>query len=230
VRRRINQRLMRSGVTIVDPATTFIDADVAIGIDTRVEPFTTISGATVIGEHCQIGPQSIIEDTQIGDGCHILASTVERAVLGNHVDIGPYSHLRPGAWLDDDVHVGNYVEIKNSTLRSGTKAGHVSYIGDASVGENVNIGAGTITANYDGVNKHRTTIGDRAFIGTNSSLRAPVTIGDGAVVGAGSVVTHDVAPGTTVAGVPARPMVGHERGPDAPGGKRTSSADKRSES
>lgn len=206
IRRRLNEKLMRSGVAIVDPASTFIDAEVEIGIDSRIEPFTTISGQTVIGERCRIGPQAIIEDARIGDDCRILASTVENALIGNRVDVGPYSHLRPGAHLGDDVHIGNFSEVKNATLGRGTKMGHVSYVGDATIGDEVNIGAGAITANFDGVNKHRTTVGNRAFIGTNSSLRAPVAVGDDAVIGAGSVVTHDVDPGTVVSGVPARPM------------------------
>lgn len=215
LRRRINERLMRSGVSIVDPATTFIDDGVEIGQDSRVEPFTTISGTTTIGERCRIGPQSIVRDSQIADDCAVIASMIEGARLGERVDVGPFSHLRPGTVLGDDVHIGNFAEIKQSTLGRETKMGHFSYVGDAKVGEGVNIGAGAVTANYDGVEKHPTYVGDRAFIGVDSILRAPVSVGEGAVVGAGSVVTRDVEAGVTVVGVPARPLVKRDSSKEA---------------
>jgi bifunctional UDP-N-acetylglucosamine pyrophosphorylase/glucosamine-1-phosphate N-acetyltransferase len=197
---------MRSGVTIVDPTTTFIDDAVSIGADTRIEPLTTISGQSTIGEQSVIGPSALIHDSSIGAGCVVLASTLEGAVVGDRVHVGPYAHFRTGTSIDSDVHIGNYVEMKNARIGSGTHVGHFSYLGDAEIGQRVNIAAGTITANYDGVNKHRTIIEDDAFIGCDTILRAPVTVGAGGNTGAGSVVTHDVAPGDTVAGVPARPF------------------------
>lgn len=206
MRRRINERLMRAGVSIVDPASTFIDAEVEIAPDTRIEPFTTISGTSRIAEDCVIGPQAIVRDSVIGAGCEIVASLIEGAELGHGVHVGPFSHFRPGTRIADGVHVGNYVEVKNASLGEGTHVGHFSYLGDAAIGRGVNIGAGTITANYDGVAKHRTTIGDRAFIGSDTILRAPVEVGEDARTGAGAVVTRDVPPGVTVIGVPARPL------------------------
>lgn len=206
VRARINERLMRSGVTIVDPGSVFIDADVEIGPDSRIEPFTTIEGQSVIGSGCRIGPQSIIRDSHIGNDCEVVASMLEGASVGDRVHIGPYSHFRSGADVASDAHIGNYVEIKNSTVGEETHIGHFSYVGDSQLGRRVNIGAGTITANYDGKDKHQTIIGDDAFIGSDTILRAPVEVGEGSRTGAGSVVTKDVAPGATVVGIPARPI------------------------
>ena len=206
LRARINERLMRGGVSIVDPASTFIDATVAIGQDARIEPFTTIEGASVIGEGCRIGPQAIVRDSRIGAESEVVASMIEGAEIGRGVHVGPYSHFRSGARIADGAHIGNYVEVKNATVGPETHIGHFSYVGDAEIGRAVNIGAGTITANYDGVNKHRTVIGDNAFIGSDTILRAPVEVGPGARTGAGSVVTRDVAAGKTVVGVPARPI------------------------
>lgn len=206
IRQRINERLMRAGVAIVDPASTFIDDTVTIGMDARIEPFTTISGATTIGEGCCIGPQAIVRDSQIGAESEVVASVLEEVELGARVHVGPFAHLRPGTRIADDVHIGNYAEIKNSTIGAGSRMGHFSYLGDSEVGRDVNIGAGTVTANYDGRDKHRTVIGDGAFIGVDTMLRAPVTIGPGATTGAGSVVLHDVPAGETVAGVPAKPL------------------------
>lgn len=212
LRRRINERLMRSGVAIVDPKSTFIDDTVEIGQDTRIEPFTTISGRTVIGEDCRIGPQAIIRDSQIGNEVAITASMIESTEIGERVDVGPYAHLRPGARIGNGAHIGNYAEIKNSAIGPGTHVGHFSYIGDANVGDQVNIGAGTITCNYDGDKKHRTIIGSGAFIGSDTMLVAPVEVGSGARTGAGSVVTRDVAPEETVVGIPARPVTKRMRG------------------
>ena len=206
VRRRISERLMRAGVTIVDPATTFIDATVEIGEDACIEPFTTITGRTDIGPDTRIGPHAMIRDSRIGSGCVVVASMLEEAMVGDRVTIGPFSHLRPGARIEADVHIRNYAEVKNAVVGRGTQIGHFSYVGDAELGAGVNIGAGTITANFDGTAKHRTVIGDDAFIGSDTILRAPVTVGPGGKTGAGSVVTRDVAPGTTVVGVPARPV------------------------
>ncbi len=212
MRQRINERLMRSGVTIVDPATTFIHDTVTVEPDARIEPFTTITGESRIGELSTIGPNSTIHDTVIGRECNVIASTLESSRVGDRVSVGPYSHFRPGASIDNDVRIGNYVEIKNSTVGSGTDIHHFCYIGDATIGRDVNIAAGTITANYDGTNKHRTVIEDGAFIGCDTILRAPVTVSRTARTGAGSVVTRDVSPGVTVVGIPARPINLRRRG------------------
>lgn len=203
---RINSHWMLEGVTIIDPATTYIDADVVISPDTAILPNTMLSGQTVIGEECEIGPNCVIRDSTIADRCRIVASTVEESSIHSDVSIGPYSHLRPGAVIESDVHLGNYVEVKNSRIGSGSAAGHFCYLGDASIGTGVNIGAGTITCNYDGVSKHRTTVAEGAFIGCDTMLVAPVFVGARALTGAGSVVTRDVPPAGRVAGVPARLM------------------------
>jgi len=204
MRDRIRRRHMLAGVTIVDPPSTFIDVAVTIAADTTIEPNTHLQGRTTIGGGCTIGPGTLIRDSSIGDGCAIRFSVVEESTVETRVDIGPYSHLRPGSHLCDGVHVGNYAEIKASRLGRGTRMGHFSYIGDATVGDDVNIGAGTITANYDGTSKHRTTIGDGAFIGSDTMLVAPVSIGRGAGTSAGSVVTRDVPDGMMAIGSPAR--------------------------
>lgn len=206
--RRTNRRLMAEGVSIINSATTFIDEDVEIAPDTIIHPFTTISGPTRIGAGCTIGPGSRILASQIGRRCHIVSSTIEQAIVDDDVTIGPYAHLRSGAEIGAGAELGNYAEVKASVVGPGTRMHHFSYVGDASVGRDVNIGAGTITCNYDGTAKHRTIIEDGAFIGSDTMLRAPVTVGRGAVTGAGSVVTKDVPAGTTVAGVPARPTPG----------------------
>jgi bifunctional UDP-N-acetylglucosamine pyrophosphorylase/glucosamine-1-phosphate N-acetyltransferase len=204
MRQRINQKWMREGVTLLAPALTFIDATVEIGQDTVIYPNTYLEGATAIGRQCRLGPNTIVRDSTIGDGCTVEASVVEGAVLEEGVDVGPFSHLRKGAHLAEGVHVGNFGEVKNSHLGPGTKMGHFSYLGDATVGKEVNIGAGTITCNYDGQRKHRTIIEDGAFIGSDTMLVAPVRVGAGAKIGAGSVVTHDIPPGSVAYGVPAR--------------------------
>jgi bifunctional UDP-N-acetylglucosamine pyrophosphorylase/glucosamine-1-phosphate N-acetyltransferase len=205
LRQRVNEKLMLSGVTILDPATTYIHPAVQIGRDTTILPNSHIQGRTNIGEGCTIGPNAIIIDSTIGNRCSILNSVVEQAIMEDDVDIGPYGHLRKGAYLETGVHMGNFGEVKNSRLRRGVKMGHFSYIGDGDIGEETNIGAGTITCNYDGVSKHKTVTGRNVFIGSDTMLVAPVTLGDGARTGAGSVVTRDVAPGDLVYGVPARP-------------------------
>lgn len=205
LRKRVNRAWMLAGVTLVDPEHTYIDPDVRIGQDTVIYPNTFLRGSSVIGEGCVLGPNTIIEDTRIGNGCHVLASVLEKAVLEDHVEMGPFGHLRKGAHLANGVHMGNFGEVKNSYLGPGTKMGHFSYIGDAQIGCDVNIGAGTITCNYDGKNKHKTVIGDNVFIGSDTMLVAPVNLGENARTGAGAVVTHDVPADTTVVGVPARP-------------------------
>jgi bifunctional UDP-N-acetylglucosamine pyrophosphorylase/glucosamine-1-phosphate N-acetyltransferase len=204
MRQRINQKWTLEGVTLIAPALTFIDATVAIGQDSVIYPNTYLEGATGIGHRCRLGPNTIVRDSTIGDACIIEASVVEGAILEDGVDVGPFSHLRKGAHLAKGVHVGNFGEVKNSYLGPGAKMGHFSYLGDATVGRDVNIGAGTITCNYDGQRKHPTVIEDGAFIGSDTMLVAPVRVGAGAKIGAGSVVTHDVPPGSIAYGVPAR--------------------------
>jgi len=204
MRDRVRQQLMLSGVTLADPATTYIDAEVEIAEDTTILPGVHLLGRTTIGSQCQIGPNAILRDSTVGDRTEIGSSTIEGAQIGDDVSIGPYCHLRPETVIADDVHLGNYVEVKASQVGEGTRIGHFAYVGDAEIGQNVNIGAGTVTANYDGILKHRMEIGDRAFIGVNSVLIAPIVVGTDASTGAGSVVTHDVPPGAQVLGVPAR--------------------------
>ena len=205
MRERINRRHMLNGVTLIDPATTYIEADVVIGADTIVQPNTHLHGRTSIGRDCTIGPNTIIHDSTIGNECEIVASMVEGATLEDQVDMGPFSHMRKGAYLCEGVHIGNFAEVKDSRLGPGTKQGHFSYLGNADIGAEVNIGAGTITCNYDGAKKHKTEIGEGTFIGSDTLLVAPVKLGAHAKTGAGSVVTHDVAEGELVYGVPARP-------------------------
>jgi len=204
MRRRINERWMMAGVTLIHPEATYIEEDVELGPETVVWPNTLLQGQTRIGQGCSIGPGSIIRDSTIGDGCRVELSVIEQAIMEEGSDIGPFSHLRKGAHLGPGVHIGNFGEVKNSYLGSGVKMGHVSYMGDATVGAKVVIGAGTITCNYDGQRKHRTVIGERAFVGSDTMLVAPVEVGAGAKTGAGSVVTRDVPPGSVAYGVPAR--------------------------
>jgi bifunctional UDP-N-acetylglucosamine pyrophosphorylase/glucosamine-1-phosphate N-acetyltransferase len=204
IQRRINCKLMESGVTIVDPMTTYIDANVKIGCDSIIMPNTHLQGTTEIGEGCEIGPNTLILDSSLGDCCQVLMSVLKQAVLEEDVDVGPFAHLRPGAYLGKGVHVGNFGEIKQSRLGPGVKLGHFSYIGDTTIGENSNIGAGTVTCNFDGESKHETIIGKDVFIGSDTMLVAPLTLGDGSRTGAGSVVTKDVPENTLVAGIPAR--------------------------
>jgi bifunctional UDP-N-acetylglucosamine pyrophosphorylase/glucosamine-1-phosphate N-acetyltransferase len=206
MRRRILERHMYAGVTIIDPATTYIDAGVQIDIDTIILPGTMITGATKIGSGCRLGPYSTIHQSRIGGNCIIRQSALEEAELEEGVSMGPFSHCRPGAHLARNVRMGNYAEVKNSYVGAETDMHHFSYLGDAAVGEHVNIGAGTITCNYDGVRKNHTEIGDHAFIGSDTMLVAPVTLGEHAQTGAGAVVLKDVSPWTRVAGVPAREL------------------------
>ena len=212
MRTEIAERHMRNGVTIVDPETTRIDAAVEIEADARIEPWTIISGSSVIGAQAVIGPNAEIRASEIGARSVVWASVVEESKVAEDVEIGPYSHLRPGCQIGPGCRIGNYAEIKQSALGAGTQQHHFSYLGDADLGEQVNIGAGTVTANFDGSQKHRTVIGDGAFIGVDTMLRAPITIGPGARTGAGAVVTRDVAAGKTVVGMPARPIDARRRG------------------
>jgi bifunctional UDP-N-acetylglucosamine pyrophosphorylase/glucosamine-1-phosphate N-acetyltransferase len=204
MRQRVNRRHMLAGVTIVDPQTTYIEMGVQIGRDTVILPGTMLHGNTTIGERCEIGPNAVLRDTRVGNDCRIFLSVLEYAAVENHVEMGPFVHLRKGAHLMDRVHMGNFGEVKNSTLGPGVKMGHFSYIGDAVIGAETNIGAGTITCNYDGERKHKTEIGEEVFIGSDTMLVAPLKIGDRARTGAGSVVTKDVKADTLVVGVPAR--------------------------
>ena len=204
MRDRILRRWMMEGVTIPDPESVYIDYAVQIGLDSVILPNTHIKGRVAIGEDCEIGPNSIVVDSQIGDQCKIVSSVVEEAVLESDVHVGPFSHLRPGTYLESEVHIGNFGEIKNSRIGRATKSGHFSYIGDADVGANVNIGAGSITCNYDGQEKHRTVIGDDVFIGCDTMMVAPVTIGDRSYTGTGSVINKNVPPDSGAIGAPAR--------------------------
>lgn len=192
LRRRKNIELMENGVTIMDPATTFIDAQVTVGRDTVIYPFTWLEGATVIGENCQIGPNSYFTDVKVGDHVKAIFSYAHECEIADDVTIGPYVHLRPAAKLEQGVKVGNFVEVKNSTVGKETKLPHLTYIGDSDIGAGVNMGCGCITVNYDGRQKYRTIVGDHAFVGCNTNLVAPVEVGEGAYIGAGSTITKNV--------------------------------------
>jgi bifunctional UDP-N-acetylglucosamine pyrophosphorylase/glucosamine-1-phosphate N-acetyltransferase len=195
LRGRINRELMFSGVTIVDPAQTYIEAGVVIGPDSTIHPGCSIGGATAIGSGCIVDQGVSIVDCTIGDGCHIKAGSVlEGATVMKDVSVGPMAHLRPGSVLHDHVKIGNFVETKKIVMGEGSKASHLTYLGDAEIGSDVNIGCGTITCNYDGVNKHKTVIGDQVFIGSDVQLVAPVTVGRNSLVAAGTTVTVDVPP------------------------------------
>ncbi|MDM5237111.1 MULTISPECIES: bifunctional UDP-N-acetylglucosamine diphosphorylase/glucosamine-1-phosphate N-acetyltransferase GlmU [Bacillus cereus group] len=192
MKNRINRKNMVNGVTIIDPSNTYISADAIIGSDTVLHPGTIIEGNTVIGSDCEIGPHTVIRDSEIGDRTVIRQSTVHDSKLGTEVAVGPFAHIRPDSVIGDEVRVGNFVEIKKTVFGNRSKASHLSYIGDAQVGEDVNLGCGSITVNYDGKNKFKTVIGNGVFIGCNSNLVAPVTVEDGAYVAAGSTITENV--------------------------------------
>ena len=215
MRQRVLERQMYAGVTIIDPATTYIDADVEIGTDTIILPGTMITGKTRIGLACRIGPGTIIDQSILGSGCIVRNSVLEGTTLEEGVSIGPFSHCRTGAYLARNVRMGNFAEVKNSYIGAETDVHHFSYLGDATVGDHVNIAAGTITSNYDGKQKHHTTIGRGAFIGCDTILIAPVTVGDHAYTGAGAVVNRDVPPGALVVGVPARVLRMLQSGDDS---------------
>jgi bifunctional UDP-N-acetylglucosamine pyrophosphorylase / glucosamine-1-phosphate N-acetyltransferase len=206
LRRRILERHMYGGVTIVDPATTYIDDTVQIGMDTVILPGTFLTGETIIGSECRIGPATTIYQARIGDRCVIRNSAVEETIMEDEVSMGPFSHCRPGTHLARGVRMGNFAEAKNSYIGAESDMHHFSYLGDTTTGAHVNIAAGSITSNFDGKEKHRTTIGEGAFIGCDTTLVAPITIGDHAYTGAGAVVTKDVPPYTLVVGVPAHPI------------------------
>jgi bifunctional UDP-N-acetylglucosamine pyrophosphorylase/glucosamine-1-phosphate N-acetyltransferase len=193
--RRIHERHMRSGVTIVDPASTVIDVDVEIAADALIEPFTILRGATSIGTGSVVGPGSTLSDTRVGEGAKVLHTYSTGAEVGDKVSVGPFAYLRPGTILREGSKVGTFVEVKNIDLGAGSKIPHLSYIGDATIGEQTNLGASTITANYDGYVKNRTTIGSRVKTAVDTTLVAPVTVGDDAFTAAGSVITKDVPDG-----------------------------------
>ena len=195
LRQRKLLELMDSGVTVMDPASTFVDASVSIGEDTVLYPFTWLEGETTIGRNCRIGPNSRIADSQLGDAVTLHFSYAHECKIADGVTVGPYVHLRPDSELATGVKVGNFVEVKNSRVGVGSKLPHLSYIGDADIGSGVNIGCGTITVNYDGKKKHRTVVGDTAFVGCNSNLVAPVSVGAGSYIAAGSTITKDVPDG-----------------------------------
>ncbi len=204
LRERINERHLLAGVTMLDPTTAYIDAAVELAADVILEPNVILRGRTRIGAGTTIGSGAQIVDSVIGRDCRIWASVLESSEVEDEVSIGPFAHLRPGSSIGRGARLGNFAEVKNSRLDAGVQQHHMSYLGDAHVGERANIGAGTITANYDGVRKFRTEIGERAFIGVDTMLVAPVEVGPGAKTGAGAVVTHDVPAGALAVGVPAR--------------------------
>jgi bifunctional UDP-N-acetylglucosamine pyrophosphorylase / glucosamine-1-phosphate N-acetyltransferase len=215
MRVEINDRWMRAGVTMQDPSTAYVDHGVELAEDVTLEPNVIVRGATKVGRGTLIGAGSQIVDSTIGEDCVVWASIVERSTIEDKATVGPMSHLRPGAHVGRRSEIGNFAEIKNSRLGEHVRQHHNSYLGDADVGAETNVGAGTITANYDGVRKHRTTIGERVFLGVDTMLRAPVALGDGAKTGAGAVVTKDVPAGKLAVGVPAR--IREIRKPDEPG-------------
>jgi bifunctional UDP-N-acetylglucosamine pyrophosphorylase / glucosamine-1-phosphate N-acetyltransferase len=204
LRLRINRGWMRAGVTMIDPATTYIDATVELEPDVRLLPGTLLEGRTVVAAGSVIGPDVHCTDVVVGERVRMSNTVARECEIGDDCEIGPFAYLRPGTRLASGVKVGTYVEVKNSDIGAGTKVPHLSYVGDADIGSNTNLGASTITANYDGAKKHRTTIGDGVHTGIHTSLVAPLEVGDEAETGAGSVVTRDVPPGRLVKGIPAR--------------------------
>ncbi len=208
LRERINDAWMRNGVSMLDPACTYVDASVELDADVRLLPGTILEGRTVIGAGCVIGPDTHLVDTIVGDDVVIQNTVARETEIGDRVTIGPYVSLRPGTRIADDAHVGTFVETKNADIGEGAKVPHLAYMGDVEIGPGSNIGAGTITANYDGREKHRTTIGRDVRIGSNTVLVAPVEVGDGAYTGAGAVVNDDVPPGALAKGVPAENVEG----------------------
>ena len=206
IRARVNRGLMLAGVTMTDPASTYVDTDVRVGPDTVIHPMTVLERGTVIGEGCTIGPSTRLVNSRIGDECVILASNIVDTEMGHGCKVGPYSNLRPGTRLGNKVKIGDFVETKNALIHDSVSLSHLSYIGDAEVGERTNVGAGTITCNYDGYKKSRTTIGKNVFLGSNTIMVAPVEIGDGSLTAAGSIITEDV-PADALAVARARQVV-----------------------
>ena len=200
LQQRLRDHWMAEGVTFVDPSSCTLSENCRFGRDVVIEPQTHLRGVCRIGDNCRLGPGSLLEDAELGNDVTVLQSVIREATVGNDVAIGPFAHLRPAADVGDGCRIGNFVEVKKSQLGAGTKVNHLSYIGDASLGQNVNVGAGTITANYDGVRKHRTVIGDGSKTGANSVLVAPVNLGTNVTVGAGSTITKDVPDGALAIG------------------------------
>jgi bifunctional UDP-N-acetylglucosamine pyrophosphorylase / glucosamine-1-phosphate N-acetyltransferase len=196
MRRRINAELMGDGVVMPDPGRVYVDAGVDVASGARLYPGTHLEGATTVGSGAQVGPDAFVVDSEVGPGARVWYSVVRGASIGPGVDVGPYASLRPGTVLHEGAKAGTFVEVKASVVGRGSKVPHLTYLGDATIGEDTNIGAGTVTCNYDGYEKHETHIGDRVFIGSDTMLVAPVTVGDDAITGAGSVITRDVAPGS----------------------------------
>lgn len=192
MKKKINEKHMRNGVTLLDPFNTYIEADVKIGSDTIIEPGVLLKGQTVIGEDCFIGTHSEISDSKIGNRVRVISSNIESAEMADDSNIGPYSHLRPNSKIGEQVHIGNFVEVKNAQIGAYTSVAHLTYVGDADLGENINVGCGVVFVNYDGKDKHRSTVGDNSFIGCNVNLIAPVEIGANTVLAAGSTITQDV--------------------------------------
>ncbi len=192
MRRRINRAFMEQGVTITDPKNTYIDADVKIARDTIIEPSCHIKNGTVIGSHCVIGPNTTLDNCTVGDATSVVNSVACDSSIGNETNVGPFAYIRPNSRIGNRIKIGDFVEVKNSTIADGTKVAHLTYVGDSDVGEGVNFGCGTVTVNYDGENKHRTIIGNHVFIGCNANLVAPVKIDDHAFIAAGSTITDDV--------------------------------------
>ena len=192
MRNRINHQHMLNGVSFINPEATYIDAGVKIGAETVIEPGVYLKGQTVIGSECLITAGSEIVDSKIGDHVIVKSSCIEESIVHNHVDIGPFAHLRPKAEIKETAHIGNFVEVKNAKVGEGTKVGHLTYVGDATLGKEINVGCGVVFVNYDGKNKHHTNVGDNAFIGSASNLVAPITVGDGAFIAAGSTINQDV--------------------------------------
>lgn len=190
--RRNVERIMLGGVTVINPAATYIGCDVKVGIDTIIYPGTILEGSTAIGCGCIIGPDSKITDTKIGDNTEVIKSVLTKSKVGNNVSVGPFAYMRPNSKVGNNIKIGDFVEIKNANIDDGTKVAHLTYVGDADVGKNVNFGCGTVVVNYDGISKHRTTIGNDVFIGCNTNLVSPVTVKDGAFTAAGSTITDEV--------------------------------------
>jgi bifunctional UDP-N-acetylglucosamine pyrophosphorylase/glucosamine-1-phosphate N-acetyltransferase len=226
MRARINARLMDAGVTIIDPATTYIDVDVEVGPETVLHPLTFLEGSTRVGGGCAIGPSARVVDSIVGDGSTVQFAVVLGSTIGRDVSVGPFVRMRPGVMLGDGSKAGAFVDLKNAVVGRGSKVPHLSYVGDTDIGRDSNIGAGTVTVNYDGYEKHRTVIGDDVRIGSDTMLIAPISIGDGAVTGAGSVITDDVPAGAlAVERAEQRVIAGYRRRKDARArAKRTTAA------